>query len=554
MSTRSSAVSLSVSDLHFAWPDGTPVFAGLSFAVGAGRVGIVGHNGSGKSTLLRLMSGRLRPDRGSIRRAGSLGYLPQDLPLRVDARVDELLGIADVRRALVAVEAGDVSEPVLETIGDAWDIEERAAALLERLGLDVGLDRRIGEISGGEAVLLGLAAELLHEPDALLLDEPTNNLDRSGRARLVEAVRSFRGALVVVSHDEQLLDHVDQVGDLREGEISWFGGNLTAYREALAREQEVAERAVRVAEADVRRQRRELAAAHIKLDRRRRYGQKMWDTKREPKIVMGARKREAQVSAGKHRIMHEERLVSARERLAEAEDGVRDDAPIRIDLPGTELPEGRVVLRLEDVELRNGVRGSLEERGPERMALVGANGCGKSTLLHTIAGELKPRAGVRELYVPARLLPQRIDIVDNELSVAENVARFAPASDENRRRARLARFHFRGRAADQQVSTLSGGERFRAAMAALLLAEPAPQLLMLDEPTNNLDLASIDQLVSALESYRGALLVASHDQAFLGRLHLTRYVEVASGRFAATSTPPSRSRASVTHARGGLRP
>ena len=534
MSTRLSAVS--VSDLHFAWPDGTPVFAGLSFAVDAGRVGIVGRNGSGKSTLLRLLSGQLRPDRGSIRRAGSLGYLRQDLPLRVDARVDELLGIADVRRALVAVEAGDVSEPVLETIGDAWDIEDRAHALLERLGLECGLDQRIGELSGGEAVLLGLVAELLHEPDVLLLDEPTNNLDRSGRARLVEAVRSFRGALVVVSHDEQLLEHVDQVGDLRDGEIDWYGGNFAAYREALALEQEAAERAVRVAEADVRRQRRELAAAHIKLDRRRRYGQKMWDTKREPKIVMGARKREAEVSAGKHRIMHEERLASARERLTGAEDGVRDDAPIRIDLPGTELPEGRVVLRLEDVELRNGVRGSLEVRGPERMAVVGPNGSGKSTLLHTIAGQLAPTAGVCDLRVPARLLPQRIDIVDNDLSVVENVARFAPASDENRRRARLARFHFRGRAADQQASTLSGGERFRAAMAALLLAEPAPQLLMLDEPSNNLDLASIDQLVSALENYRGALLVASHDQAFLRRLHLTSYVELAPDRFATTST------------------
>jgi ATPase subunit of ABC transporter with duplicated ATPase domains len=536
MSTRASAVSISVSDLHFAWPDGTSVFAGLSFAVNAGRVGIVGRNGSGKSTLLRLVSGRLRPNRGSIRRAGSLGYLSQDLPLRVDARVDELLGIAGVRRALAAVEAGDVSEPVLETIGDAWDIEERAPALLQRLGLDLGLDRRIGEISGGEAVLLGLAAELLHEPDVLLLDEPTNNLDRSGRARLVKAVRSFRGALVVVSHDEQLLEHVDQVGDLRDGEINWYGGNLSAYREAVALEQQAAERAVRVAEADVRRQRRELAAAHIKLDRRRRYGQKMWDTKREPKIVMGARKREAEVSAGKHRIMHEERLASARERLTGAEDGVRDDAPIRIDLPGTELPEGRVVLRLEDVELRNGVRGSLEVRGPERMAVVGPNGSGKSTLLHTIAGQLAPTAGVCDLRVPARLLPQRIDIVDNDLSVVENVARFAPGSDENRRRARLARFHFRGRAADQQASTLSGGERFRAAMAALLLAEPAPQLLMLDEPSNNLDLASIDQLVSALENYRGALLVASHDQAFLRRLHLTSYVELAPDRFATTST------------------
>ncbi|WP_121254065.1 ABC-F family ATP-binding cassette domain-containing protein [Nocardioides ferulae] len=552
MSTRPSAVS--VSDLHFTWPDGTRVFAGLSFTVDAGRVGLVGRNGAGKSTLLRLLSGRLRPHRGSIRCAGSLGYLPQDLPLRRDARVDDVLGIAGIRRALAAADSGDVSEPVLDTIGDAWDIEQRAHTLLDRLGLDCDLDRRLGEMSGGEAVLLGLAAELLNEPDVLLLDEPTNNLDRSGRARLVEAVRSFRGTLIVVSHDERLLEHVDEIGDLHDGRVDWYGGNLSAYQEALAMEQEAAERAVRVAEADVRRQRRELAAAHIKLDRRKRYGQKMWDTKREPKIVMGARKREAQVSASKHRIMHEERLATARERLTEAEEGVRDEAAIRIDLPGTALPEGRVVLRLEDVALRNGARGSLEVRGPERIALVGANGSGKSTLLHTIAGELEPTSGVCELCVPARLLPQRIDVLDDDLSVVENVGRFAPASDENRRRARLARFHFRGRAADQRAETLSGGERFRAAMAALLLAEPTPQLLMLDEPTNNLDLASIDQLVSALESFRGALLVASHDEAFLRRLHLTRYVEMAPDRFTPALTPPSYRPASGGRGRQSPRP
>lgn len=533
MSIHSSV--LSVADLHFAWPDGAPVFTGLSFAIGAGRVGIVGRNGAGKSTLLRLLSGHLEPHRGAIRRTGAVEFLRQDLPLRVGSRVDELVGIAEVRRALTAVESGDVSESVFEVIGNDWDIEERAQAMLGRLGVDVGLDRRIGEISGGEAVLLGLAAALLREPDVLLLDEPTNNLDRAGRARLAEVVQTFRGTLVIVSHDEELLEQVDQIGDLHDGGIDWYGGNISAYQQALAVEREAAERAVRAAEGDLRRQRRELADAHIKLDRRKRYGQKMWDTKREPKIVMGARKREAQVSAGKHRIMHEQRLADARDRLTEAEDGVRHDAPIRIDLPGTALPPGRVVLRLDDVELRNGVRGSLEIRGPERIALVGANGSGKSTLLHTIIGELEPTSGVRDLRVAARMLPQRIDILDEHLSVVGNVARFAPGSDENSRRARLARFHFRGRAADQVASTLSGGERFRAAMAALLLAEPAPQLLILDEPTNNLDLTSIDQLLSALDNFHGALLVASHDESFLQRLHLTGHLEMRQALFARRS-------------------
>jgi ATPase subunit of ABC transporter with duplicated ATPase domains len=224
--------------------------------------------------------------------------------------------------------------------------------------------------------------------------------------------------------------------------------------------------------------------------------------------------------------MHEEKLAEAKDRLDEAVEAVRDDDEIRVDLPYTAVPPGRTVLTLMDLELAYGarVKGGLDLRGPERVALIGRNGAGKTTLLRTIAGELEPVSGEATAHVPLRFLPQRLDVLDGELSVAENVARFAPGATNNRVRARLARFLFRGARADQQASTLSGGERFRATLAALMLAEPAPQLLMLDEPTNNLDMASVRQLTSALESYEGALVVASHDLPFLESIGITRWL------------------------------
>ncbi|MFD8326672.1 ABC-F family ATP-binding cassette domain-containing protein [Streptomyces lydicus] len=530
LATPGGPASVVCTGLGFDWPDGTPVLDGFHLSVGPGRTGLIGLNGSGKSTLLKLIAGELTPTAGSVKVAGEVGYLPQHAPLDTHLRVDEALGIAAARTALHAIENGDASEEHFTAVGDDWDVEERARATLDQLGLPgIDLDRTIGEISGGESVLLRLAALLLRRPDVLLLDEPTNNLDRAARQRLHTAVSSWSGVLVVVSHDRELLQLVDRIADLRDGEIHWYGGNFSAYEQALAVEQEAAERMMRVAEADVQRQKRELADAHVKLARRVRYGNKMNANKREPKIVMNERKREAQVSAGKHRTLHTERLKEARERLDEATEAVRDDDEIRIDLPHTAVPPGRTVLTLEALRTRYGARADLEVRGPERIALTGRNGSGKTTLLRTVAGEVPPDAGTADVHVPHRFLPQRLDVLDDTLTVVENVARHAPDATNNHIRARLARFLFKGARADQQAGTLSGGERFRASLAALMLAEPAPQLLMLDEPTNNLDMASVRRLVTALESYEGALLVVSHDLPFLRDLGITRWLAVEDG-------------------------
>lgn len=522
--------SVTCSALTFRWPDGTTVLDGLSLSIGRGRVGLVGNNGAGKSTLLRLLAGRLRPSQGSVTVGGSLAHLPQNITLDTTLRVDRALGIAERREALRAIEAGDADERHFETIGDDWDVEERALATLGSLGLGgIELDRTVGQLSGGETVLLRLAALLLERPDVLLLDEPTNNLDVFARRRLYEAVDSWRsGALVVVSHDRELLERVDRIAELRTGSVNWYGGGWSAYEEAVAAEQEAAGRMLRAAETDVRRQKRELEETRLKLARRQKNGRKAAAEGGLPKILAGRRKRSAQESAGRLRGVHEERLDEARERREEAAAAVRDDAEIRVSLPHTAVPTGRTVLSLHGLRPRFGRlrEADLQVNGPERIALVGRNGAGKTTLLRTLTGELAPLAGEARTFVPVRFLPQRLDVLDEELSVVANVARTAPGVTDNHIRAQLARFLFQGKRAEQPAGTLSGGERFRAALAATMLAAPAPQLLMMDEPTNNLDVASVRQLTGALDSYEGALLIASHDPAFLGSIGITRWLLV----------------------------
>jgi ATPase subunit of ABC transporter with duplicated ATPase domains len=547
------SISIVVDQVSFGWPDGTQVLDGLDAAFPAGRTGLIGVNGSGKSTLLKIIAGELVPRSGSVSVSGEVGYLPQNVPLAAARTVSDLLEISGKRAALHAVESGDVAEEHFTAIGDDWDVEERARAELDRLGLaHIGLDRTVGTLSGGEAVMVALAAQLLKRPDVLLLDEPTNNLDLDARERLYAAVSAWQGVLVVVSHDRALLGLVDQVAELRDGAVRTYGGNLDAYEEQVVAEQEAALRTVRTAEGEVRRQQRELVDARIRIDRNIRAGKKAAANNKAPKIVANGLKRKAQVTAGKQRALHQEKLEEARGRLTEAEQAVRDDAEIRIELPGTEVPAGRTVLTLplrgtpewhpsgerdpsptarESPEPASGsapvadgagdepvaravVLETLVIRGPERIALLGPNGSGKTTLLKRIVAH--------GAHVPVRYLPQRLDLLDDALSVVDNVRAVAPSASVNDVRARLARFLFRGERVNQAAGTLSGGERFRATLAALLSAEPPPQLLLLDEPTNNLDMPSVRQLAQALSAYRGALIVASHDLPFLETIGITR--------------------------------
>jgi ATPase subunit of ABC transporter with duplicated ATPase domains len=519
--------SVTLVDVSFAFPDGTPVLDHVDAAFGPGVTGLIGPNGAGKSTLLRLVTGELAPDTGTVRVSGLVAHLPQDLPRQADTRVDELLGIDRARAALHAIEAGDTDPDRFDALGDDWDVEERAAAELGRLGLGgIDLDRPVAGLSGGECTLLGLAGRLLRRPEVLLLDEPTNNLDRRGRARLFDVLAAWRGVAVVVSHDRELLGTVDTIAELRRGGLRLHTGDLDSFEEVVAVERAAAERAVTTAEGELRRQTRELAEARTKLARSARQGRALAARGGTPKIVLGGMKRRAEATSGRVRGVHEDRVAEAHEGLADARAAVDDDDAIRLDLPASAVPPRRHVARLDEVVLPHGPTASLEVRGPERIALLGDNGVGKTTLLRVLAGLVAPDAGAVDVPVPVGYLPQALDLLDDATTVAEGVGRLTPGATANEVRARLARLLFRGADADRLVGTLSGGERLRATLAALLLTDPTPQLLLLDEPTNNLDMDSARHLTEALSGHLGAMVVVSHDRPFLRDLSPSRWLEL----------------------------
>ncbi|MBP5801025.1 ABC-F family ATP-binding cassette domain-containing protein [Microbacterium maritypicum] len=535
--------------LTFTWPDGSIALHGVSGAFGSGRTGLVGRNGAGKSTLLRLMAGELEATSGVITASGEVAYLPQQLTLDVDRRVAELLGVSAALDAVRAISAGDVDPAHFDAVGDDWDIEARAEASLAEAGLAPEfLDRRVGELSGGEAVLVAIAGIRLRRAPITLLDEPTNNLDRDARTTLAAMVQAWKGTLIVVSHDLSLLELMDDTAELYAQTLSVFGGPYSQWRAWLDAEQDAARQAEVTAAQAFRKEKRQRIEAEVKLAHRTRTAKKAEIEKRVPKIVAHGRKMAAEVSAGKLRTEVGAKEDAARSVLDEAGRRVRSDASMKIELPDPHVSRSRRIATIGDHERAWVIQ------GPERVALIGRNGAGKTTLLERLvaagvhdSGETTPvRPQEREgsgseaevlssvrpaLHAEAHTdligyLPQRVDGLDERRSVFENIADAAPHVPEKELRNRLARFLIRGATAERPVAALSGGERFRVALAKLLLAEPAPHLVVLDEPTNNLDLDTVDQLVEALRAYRGAVLIVSHDDAFLRRLDLDLTLEI----------------------------
>ena len=520
----SAAPAVVLDGLCFSWPDGAVVFDHLNAAFPAGHVGVIGANGSGKSTLLRLIAGELTPTAGTIAVVGRVCRLAQRAS-DSSVTVAGLLGLAEPLGALRRIEAGSSDPADFDAVEGNWDVQERALAELAAAGLpcepDV-LDRSAQALSGGEAVAVGLIGARRSGAEITLLDEPTNNLDARARDALIDQIGRWAGVLLIASHDRALLERVDAIVDLDRHGARFFGGPFSEYDAYRRARQQAAQTAVQAADqalAVAKRAQQRSVAAQAQRDR---VGRQAVADKRYLPAVAHQLRGQAEQTAARTSDMHARRVADAAEARAQAREAARQDDPIRVPLPGTTVPAGKDVVALS-------LRGQpLLVRGAERIRLTGDNGVGKSTLLSLLLGHPVPHAeavlpGLRvEMApsVPVGYLAQRDDLIGT--NALDAVRAVAPGRGPQQARALLASLRLTGDQPLREVDTLSGGERFRVRLARVLFADPAPQLLVLDEPTNDLDMASVDQLVDALGDFRGALLVVTHDERLASGLDLHR--------------------------------
>ncbi len=522
--------SITLSSLNFALPDGRVLFSDLNFSFNQERTGLTGANGAGKSTLLQLIVGELAPSAGRVCVAGRLGVLRQRFAPDTDETLADLFG---ARAAFAALRRADAGEADAWEEAD-WTLEARLAEALGRAGLDAAPETRLAALSGGQRTRAALAALVFTEPDFLLLDEPTNNLDREGRDAVASLLAGWRGGALVVSHDRELLEGMDAVVELTRLGARRYGGGWSAFEARKALELDAAHRDLSAAERQLGETRGKVQAAAERKARKDGAGTRKAAKGGAPRILRGAMKRRAEASSGDLQNLSERLIAEAETAARAARERIEILETLNVTLPSSGLAAGKTVLALRDVAAGYNpgapiLRGlSFDMRGPERIALSGPNGSGKSTLLKVITGSLAPFAGEARMSVPFVMLDQDVSLLRPGETILGNFRRLNPQAAENACRSALARFRFRADAALQQVATLSGGERLRAGLACVLGGPAPPQLLILDEPTNHLDIASLEAVEAGLLAYDGALLVVSHDAAFLERVGVSRQIALAS--------------------------
>ncbi len=537
-----SGTLLTAHGLGLTLPHGRVLFTDLSFGLSRGRTALVGANGVGKSTLARILAGEVAPTQGHVVRSGRVSYLPQRRidsgPSEVAAqatRVAHALGVAARLDALHRIEVGSTDPDDFELAGTEWDLRERAQAELVRLGLGhLALDRPLTSLSGGEATRVALAGLALDGPDVAILDEPTNDLDRDSREALYRWVEAWKRGLLVISHDRTLLSLMDRIFDLSPPPfgLRMYGGGYASYESQRRDEDEAAERDLAHARKDLRRTERAAQASRERQERRTARGHRDRLDGGVPKVLLGARRERADGTTARVRGVGEGRTEEARERLAEAREKVEERDRLAVKLTPSGLHARRSVLVMRGVRYTypGATRPAVDDvtlvvRGPERVSVTGPNGSGKTTLLRLAMGELKPDAGVVKLGVDrasVAYLDQRAELLGSDGTVLECFRGANPDLDLTAARYALARYLFGGDSALARVGSLSGGERIRAALACTVGASRPPQLLLLDEPTNHLDLDSIRAVEGVIREYDGALVVVSHDPAFLDGIGVQR--------------------------------
>lgn len=532
-------MSISIQQISYIHPDKEVLFSDLNFAISKGqKLGLVGNNGCGKSTLLQIIAGQLSPSSGVIVRPDDLYYIPQHFGQYDSLTIAQALQIERKQQALHAILSGDASNENFVILDDDWNIEERSIAALDLWGLgQFTLSYPMNLLSGGEKTRVFLAGMDIHHPSVVLMDEPTNHLDSSGRQRLYDWVEKYRSTLLVVSHDRTLLNLLPEICELEKHQINYYGGNYEFYKEQKTLMQEALQQRIEEKEKALRIARKVARETAERRDKQNVRGEKSNIRKGVPRIVLNALQGKSEKSTSKLTGVHQEKAEKLTNERNQLRGSLSPTAALKTDFNSSSLHTGKILVTAKEINFSyhsNSINNDIQEnsiskqqlwqapvsfqlKSGDRLRIEGANGSGKTTLLKLITGQLQPQEGTLTRtdfsYV---YLNQEYSIIDDRNSILEQAYAFNSRNlPEHEIKIILNRYLFPAFEWDKSCRKLSGGEKMRLAFCCLMISNNTPDMFILDEPTNNLDIQSIEIITATIKNYAGTVIAISHDNYFI---------------------------------------
>ncbi|BAP30368.1 ABC superfamily ATP binding cassette transporter [Chryseobacterium sp. StRB126] len=521
-------------NISFGFPGGDLLFNPINLTIPSHtKSALVGSNGMGKSTLLKIISNELQPLKGTIHIQGEIFYVPQIFGNFNHLTIAECLNIDKKLSALEKITNGDVDEQYFETLNDNWDIEERCQNALQYWNLeDFDLNQKLEGLSGGQKTKVFLAGIQINQPDIIILDEPTNHLDLEGRKLLYDLIEKVNATVVIVSHDRTLLNLVDTISELSNQGIATYGGNYNFYTEQKEVEDEALQNDIHAKERALKKAKekeRETIERKQKLDAR---GKQKQEKSGVARIMMNTLRNNAEKNTSKLKSVHTEKISGISGDLRDLRSSVRNSDQMKVNFNDSGLHSGKILITAEDINFSYGEEKLWEEnldleiRSGDRISIKGCNGSGKTTLIKLLLGSITPSVGrincaeFNSIYIDQEYL-----LIDNELTLYDFVQTFNDSAlQESEVKTLLSRFLFSKDTWDKKCGVLSGGEKLRLLLCGLSISNKAPDMMILDEPTNNLDLQNTEILTNSIKDYHGTLLVISHDEVFLEEIGIDREV------------------------------
>ncbi|PQQ42219.1 ABC transporter ATP-binding protein [Photorhabdus luminescens] len=495
--------------------NGSLLFSELSANLPTGVSALIGRNGQGKSILLKILSGQLPPSQGTVAWHTPF-YMVNQLSRLNGPRIADALEVTDIYDCFCRVERGEGQPEDLEKLYDAWHLPAQWQQILDSAHLNISLAHPISQLSGGEQTRLALCMAFLQSKSYLLLDEPSNHLDEKSRLWLQKKLHKHPSGALIVSHDRYLLEHVDNIFELSSNGLKSFGGNYSFYKNIKQMEITATERKAEAVTKQIKQEKQQQQLALQRAAQRRRQGEAQQSSGSQSKLLLDMKKNRSEQNLSKLKQQHNQQNRKLTQELHQYKQQLEQLHSQHITL-NYKNTQNRLRIHLNDLVIPWGstIPISLSIFAGEKWHIRGCNGSGKSTLLKVISARLNPLKGSCQIYGTYLYLDQSFNLLDKTLPAPEALHIFYPNISVTDWRTRLGNIRLRREKAMLPISQLSGGEQLKVTLLAITGGNQVPDILLLDEPENHLDLDSRLLLEEILSNYQGTLILISHDTEFV---------------------------------------